>query len=153
MAALESVKVVDVSAAYAGAGWNYVRIFEKDVHPTPLGQAVIAALIMETAQLPAQPCYEMRNMLEQLPEDVRSALPAERIALLEKYAAASITKVAGDLNADGRLGIVDAVLMSRYLSEDDTLNLNPASFANADCDGDGLITLLDLRAVLSKITA
>ena len=54
-----------------------------------------------------------------------------------------------DLNTDGAADLADAVLLCRILAEDadDTvLNLTAA-----DCDGDGVLTLLDLRFLLHEI--
>lgn len=59
--------------------------------------------------------------------------------------------VAGDLNGDGVLTAADAVLLSRLLAEDETAA--PADFSQADFDADGLITLLDITALLRRIAS
>lgn len=54
-----------------------------------------------------------------------------------------------DLNTDGAADLADAVLLCRILAEDaDDTALNLTA---ADCDGDGVLTLLDLRFLLHEI--
>lgn len=58
--------------------------------------------------------------------------------------------VVGDLNGDGTRSVADAVLLSRLLAEDDTAEI--ASPDQADVDADGLLTLLDVTALLHLLT-
>lgn len=60
--------------------------------------------------------------------------------------------LAGDLNGDDELTVTDAIILLRFLSEDDTLKLkNPALLDYADLDGDGMLTLLDGSALLKLL--
>ncbi|MBR6419784.1 MAG: hypothetical protein IKS42_05595 [Oscillospiraceae bacterium] len=58
----------------------------------------------------------------------------------------------GDLNFDGEHGLVDAVLLARYLAEDGKMNPTIAQKIStsgaADVDTDGAETMLDLRKLL-----
>lgn len=56
---------------------------------------------------------------------------------------------AGDVNGDGVLSVADAVLLSRLLAEDTTAE--PADWSVADMDADGLLTVLDVRALLLQL--
>lgn len=57
----------------------------------------------------------------------------------------------GDMNEDGKLTVSDAILLSRVSVGDVTLSLSDEALAAADVDGDGLITSLDVTAVLRRI--
>lgn len=60
----------------------------------------------------------------------------------------------GDLNSDRQVTIADAVVMHRFLTEDIRFSdSNSNTVRYADLDGDGVITLLDLRLILRKLTA
>lgn len=59
----------------------------------------------------------------------------------------------GDLNKDGQLDIRDAVWLARLTAEDNEIPVEALGLANADADGDGLVTLRDITAVLEKIAA
>lgn len=56
----------------------------------------------------------------------------------------------GDLNWDGEVDIVDAVLLARLTAEDTDIPLAESSYVNADTDGDGLITLRDVTVILNR---
>ena len=59
----------------------------------------------------------------------------------------------GDLNGDRQLTVSDAVLMQHLLSENDAFRASNTSSARfADMDGDGILTLLDMRQLLKKLT-
>ena len=49
-----------------------------------------------------------------------------------------------DFNGDGSLDVADAVLLTRFASEDDTLTEEQI---------DGIVTLLDVTAILKKLAA
>ncbi len=61
-----------------------------------------------------------------------------------------------DFNGDGSLDVADAVLLTRFASEDDTLTeeqIDGIVKAKPDQDGDGIVTLLDVTAILKKLAA
>lgn len=61
-----------------------------------------------------------------------------------------------DLNGDGAQTVADAILLSRYIAEDaalDAATLAAIDFSAADLDGDGFLTLLDVKAPLAQISA
>ena len=60
----------------------------------------------------------------------------------------------GDYNGDGEVSLADAVMLARFIAEDDTLTADEiAGVLNAqpDRDKDGTVTLLDIRALLRKL--
>lgn len=57
----------------------------------------------------------------------------------------------GDLDGDGALAAADAVLLARVLAEDETAA--SADLSHADIDADGLLTLLDVTALLRRIAS
>ena len=60
----------------------------------------------------------------------------------------------GDMNQDGSLSVADAVLLARFISEDTTLTdgqIGKILDAEPDFDGDGLVTILDVAALLKKL--
>ncbi len=60
----------------------------------------------------------------------------------------------GDYNGDGDVSLADAVMLARFLAEDDSLTADEiAGILNAkpDCDEDGMVTILDIRALLRKL--
>ena len=61
--------------------------------------------------------------------------------------------VKGDMDCSGRLTIGDAVLFCRYLAEDESIaaDITEQGLANADMDGDGCHTTLDLTAMLKEL--
>lgn len=71
-------------------------------------------------------------------------------ALLNRmpYPAADVPQP-GDMDGDLALTAADAVLLARVLAEDETLA--DIDFACADVDADGMLTLLDLHALLKVI--
>ena len=59
--------------------------------------------------------------------------------------------VAGDINIDCSIDVADAVLLARFCVEDAAANITQTGLGNADCDGDGMTTFLDVTAILRKI--
>lgn len=57
----------------------------------------------------------------------------------------------GDLNHDTYLKVNDVILLSRYVAEDLTLNVNTLHLENADFNGDGEINVEDSTALLRFI--
>ena len=59
--------------------------------------------------------------------------------------------VAGDINIDCSIDVADAVLLARFCVEDAAANITQTGLGNADYDGDGMTTILDVTAILRKI--
>lgn len=59
--------------------------------------------------------------------------------------------VAGDINIDCSIDVADAVLLARFCAEDAAANITQTGLGNADYDGDGNVTILDVTAILRKI--
>ena len=59
--------------------------------------------------------------------------------------------VAGDINIDCSIDVADAVLLARFCVEDAAANITQTGLGNADYDGDGMTTFLDVTAILRKI--
>ena len=59
--------------------------------------------------------------------------------------------VAGDINIDCSIDVADAVLLARFCAEDAAANITQTGLGNADYDGDGMTTILDVTAILRKI--
>ncbi|MBR3045778.1 MAG: leucine-rich repeat protein, partial [Oscillospiraceae bacterium] len=62
--------------------------------------------------------------------------------------------IRGDMDGNGKITVADAVLLARFVNEDDTLNdaqrlglLN----ADPDLDSDGFVTVMDVRALLKML--
>lgn len=59
--------------------------------------------------------------------------------------------VSGDINIDCSIDVSDAVLLARYTAEDATAQITQTGLGNADVDGDGIVTLPDVTALLKKL--
>ena len=62
--------------------------------------------------------------------------------------------ISGDFNGDGEVTVADAVLLSRFVSEDATLTkkeINNILNAEPDQDADGLVSIPDVFALLKKM--
>ena len=62
--------------------------------------------------------------------------------------------VSGDYNGDGKLTVADAVMYARFIGEDTTLTnaqLDSILKAEPDQNKDGLMTILDMTAILKKL--
>ena len=87
-------------------------------------------------------------MLKRLTAAVSAAVTA--CVLLAAMPAGGAAAIPGDLNCDDEITVADAVLMSRLMAEDPSLQLTAEARRNADYDTDGLLCMTDLRAVLSE---
>lgn len=59
--------------------------------------------------------------------------------------------VAGDINIDCSVNVADAVLLARICAEDAAANITQTGLGNADFDGDGMLTIFDVTAILKKL--
>lgn len=60
-------------------------------------------------------------------------------------------RVLGDITVDGVTDVSDAVLLARFCAEDADVGITEAGLCSADVDGDGLVTLHDVTALLRRI--
>ncbi|MBP0971939.1 MAG: SGNH/GDSL hydrolase family protein [Oscillospiraceae bacterium] len=102
-----AVKVADVSAAFAGNGWLYDRILEKDVHPTPLGHALIAATVMDQLDGINAKSARMGQTVENLKYAVYMQIPADDKNCIGKYAL-DVKHLTGDFDNNGEVSVEDA---------------------------------------------
>lgn len=57
-----------------------------------------------------------------------------------------------DLNGDGAVSAADAVMLARFIAEDETVpEIQTALLMNADADQDGSLTILDVIAFLKSL--
>ena len=57
----------------------------------------------------------------------------------------------GDVNLDGKLSIMDATVIQRYLSTDASTKLNDLQIQIADTNGDGKVTIMDATEIQRKL--
>ena len=63
-----------------------------------------------------------------------------------------ITKGNGDVDCSGTVDVTDSVLLARYCSEDQDAVLTAEGKANADANGDGVVTMDDVTEIQQIIT-
>ena len=59
--------------------------------------------------------------------------------------------IAGDINIDCSIDVADAVLLARFCAEDAAANITQTGIGNADHDDNGILTVLDVTAILRMI--
>lgn len=72
----------------------------------------------------------------------------------ESLGDAPTVPVSGDYNSDGEVTVADAVLLARFISEDISLTSEQIEGIlnhEPDQDGDNLITIMDIAAILKKL--
>ncbi|MBQ8920934.1 MAG: dockerin type I repeat-containing protein [Oscillospiraceae bacterium] len=60
-----------------------------------------------------------------------------------------------DMNGDGTVSVADAVLLARFIAEDESLSndqIDKILHAKPDQDNDGFITILDVAMLLKKLS-
>ena len=155
---LTKSKTADVSAAFADTGWIYVRTAESDIHPTPLGHALIAATILDTLGISASKSSRLGNLFANLPADILSQIPANDLAAMQKYkgeAQPVPTISKGDYDNDGEVTAMDAQSVLVAYTEGlatGTVNMTAEQKAASDIDGDGEITAADAQYILLYFT-
>lgn len=80
-----------------------------------------------------------------------SAAVTVLLEMVSLNANAAVT-LPGDLNCDGQITIADAVMLYRLLNEDTTLPITPQGIENADSDLNGILSIMDVRSALAKVT-
>lgn len=105
------IEVADVYAAFSGTGWMFSKILEKDVHPTPLGHAMIAAIYMDMLGTKQMTFPQILSLLaKQDYSDYQSVNSKYRTTLM-KYAEGEPDGMFGDANSDGKVDSTDAQLV------------------------------------------
>lgn len=78
--------------------------------------------------------------------------PSVVFAGFEEYAAGDIVEpdaVCGDVNIDGKVSVLDIIMLSKYDSQ--IITLNESQLQAADCNADGAINSADLTALMSYL--
>lgn len=148
----EGVKVADVSAAFKGNGWLYDRILEKDVHPTPLGHALIAATVLEQISGTNAQSARLAETVGNLKQSVFAQIPADDYALIGKYAV-DVQHLKGDFDNSGAVSVEDAQNVLKIYTngvagkkvED---NVTALQFITGDVNDDKTISVDDAQYIL-----
>lgn len=152
MKSVEGAKTADVSAAFAGTGWLYDRILEKDIHPSPLGHALIAATVLDQIGETNIQSASLAEAVVNLKRSVYTQIPADDYAVISKYAV-GVQYLKGDFDNSGKVSIEDVQdLLKVYTNgvsgkkiED---NVTARQFATGDVNGDGTISIDDVQYTL-----
>lgn len=148
--ALEKAKIAEVSLAFEGAGWIYIRVREQDVHPTQLGHALIGATVLNTMGITEGSTLAMRRTLDGITEEDAAVLPADDLAVMEPFAGEYYLR--GDANHNGVIDSVDAILaLQQYnsavlMGEGDILD--PFGVFAIDVDQNGVLETVDAVGIL-----
>ncbi|MCQ2416710.1 MAG: GDSL-type esterase/lipase family protein [Oscillospiraceae bacterium] len=150
---LEDVKVADVFNDFTGSGWIYTRVYEKDIHPTALGHAMIAASVLNAAGVESGKSNKFVSAALDLMMSDYNQISESNLALMKKYSQ-DFAAVKGDMDNSGIVDGMDAqMVLSVYC---DTVMNKPLDslityrqMLSCDIDGDGKFTSLDAQYVLS----
>ena len=85
IAALETVQSAEVGAAFKSDSLIYDRVLQNDPHPTALGHALIAAVILDTIGDVSGKSAKLKATVDGLDQTVAAQISAEDKALIEKY--------------------------------------------------------------------
>ena len=141
---LETVDVADISACFRGSGWVYLRDEINDIHPNPVGHALIASAVMGVMKAESTKSPEFVKVISEMTAADRADLPAVNREMLLKYAVPM-----GDLDGNDKWEKKDAEALIKYVSENEDGQLSDASSALSDINGDGSIDILDVTAILA----
>ena len=152
MKAVEGTKTADVSAAFAGTGWLYDRILEKDVHPSPLGHALIAATVLDHLGETNIKSAALEETVLNQKQSVYAQIPEDDYFLISKYTVGVLFEK-GDFDNSGQVSIEDVQDLLRVYTngvsgkkiED---NVTARQFATGDVNGDGTISIDDVQYLL-----
>ncbi len=148
--ALEHSRVADVSAAFEGTGWIYIRVQEQDVHPTQLGHALIGATVLNAMGITEGEIPAMAITFDRLTTDDAAVLPDNDRAVMEPFIMALYDR--GDANNDGNVDSIDAVLALRQYNSAVIMNagdiLEPLGKYAVDTDQNGALEPTDAIGIL-----
>lgn len=105
--ALETVTVADVSEAFAGSAWLYDQVYDLDVRPSALGQALIASVVLKSTGVTGGSSGDITRAMENTLLTDYETIPADDLALMQRYAAPSAQKF-GDVDNDGKITAGDS---------------------------------------------
>ena len=148
----EGVKVADVETAFEENGWLYNRILEKDIHPTPLGHALIAATVLDQIGDTNIQSAALAETVANLKQSVFTQIPADDYSVISKYAV-GVQYLKGDFDNSGQVSIEDVQDLLRVYTngvsgkkiED---NVTARQFVTGDVNGDGSISIDDVQYLL-----
>ncbi len=150
--ALEHTIVADVSSAFEGTGWIYVRVEEKDIHPTQLGHALIGATVLNALGVTKGESFAMSVVMDNISKSVAKVLPADDRAAMESYAMKVAWYSRGDVNNNSRVDSADAVLVLRQYNSEALLGngdiLQPIAKHAADVDQNSILNSSDAIGIL-----
>ncbi len=150
--ALENTIIADVSAAFEGTGWIYIRVEEKDVHPTQLGHALIGASVLNALGVTEGESFAMATVLDNVNKTVGAIFPADDRAVMEPFAKSVSWYLRGDANNSGKVDSSDAILALRQYNSAVLLGtgdiLEPIAKHAADVDQNGVLNSNDAIGIL-----
>lgn len=141
---LETVDVADISSCFRDTGWVYLRDEINDIHPNPVGHALIASAVMGVMKAENAKSPEFVKVISQMSAEDRADLPAVNRAMLLNYAVPM-----GDLDGNNKWEQKDADSLLKFVSESENGALSDASAALTDINGDGCIDIMDVTAILA----
>ena len=87
---------------------------------------------------------------EYLPENVRTAAKAKVYSDMKVNQTPGIAAT-GDIDQNGEINIADAILLARYIAEDNDISITEDGITAADLDADGYVTAMDQNKLLELI--
>lgn len=150
--ALEHTTVADVSTAFDGTGWIYVRVEEKDIHPTQLGHALIGATVLNALGITEGDSFAMAAVLDYVSTSVAAVFPSDDRAVMESFAMTVAWYFRGDVNNSGKVDSSDAILALCQYNSEVLLGsgdvLQPIAKHAADVDQNGILNSFDATGIL-----
>ncbi len=147
---LENALIAEVSLAFEGAGWIYIRVREQDVHPSQLGHALIGATVLNAMGITEGKTLAMRRTLDALTEEDAAVLPADDLAVMEPFAGEYYLR--GDADNNGIIDSVDAILTLQQYNSAVVMGtgdvLDPFGVFAVDVDLNGIMETTDAVGIL-----
>ena len=113
ISSLKTVKCADVFSAFDGTGWVYVRSAQKDIHPTPVGHALIAATILDVLNVKNNKPTSMFNTVAKLSKADFSSIPSDDYNRMMAYCPSAF----GDVDGNGKIDADDSnLVLLHYLN-------------------------------------
>ncbi len=153
----QHTKVADIMEAFAGGGWLFDRVLQKDIHPTALGHAAIAASILDAIGGNAAKTKMFGDMLDNLTLAECKYIPAATAKKMQKLSD-SPDVLRGDVDGSGKVSNVDAqsvvtVYAAIVAGTDIESKTKYPYLRGADVNGDMQITAEDPQYILMYYVA